>query len=77
MDYITCIDETPTGPVSPNRYYLNSGHVSRLQTCYRYARTFGYVDVTREGSPQALAICGDSKYPRETIASKYEPILGR
>jgi len=35
MDCVACIDETTAGPVSPNGYYLYSGHVGQPLTCYR------------------------------------------
>jgi len=34
IDCIACIDKTTTGPVSPNGYYLYSGHVGRPLTGY-------------------------------------------
>jgi len=33
MDCVACIGGTTTGPVSPNRNYLNGGHVGRPLKC--------------------------------------------
>ena len=60
MDCVACIDETTTGPVSPNGYYLYGGHVGQLLTCYRLERVFAHGDVVAKTLPEALPICGDS-----------------
>jgi len=57
MDCVPCIYETPTGPVSPNGYYLYSGHVGQLLTCYKYKRVLAHVDVVGETSLGAFPIC--------------------
>ena len=35
MNWVACIDETTTGPVSPNGYYLYGWPVGPPLTCYR------------------------------------------
>jgi len=69
MDCVACIDETTTGPVSPNRYYHYSRHVGRPLTGYRYGRVFAPADVVEEISLGALPICGDSDDPSGPTAS--------
>ena len=60
MDCVACIDETTAWPVTPNGYYLYSGHVGRPLICYRYETVFAHADVVGESSPERLRICGDS-----------------